>query len=556
MTPLPFTGSFPTLKLKEECCMINGAQALMESLKREGVERIFGYAGATICPAVDALAATDIAYTLVRTEQNAGHMASGYARMMGKPGVCMVTSGPGATNLITGIATAYMDSIPIVAITGQVQSYLLGRDIFQEVDITGACAPFIKHSYLVKDANDIPRIVKEAFHIASTGRQGPVLIDIQQQMIDPVYPDSVDIRGYKPSVKGNDVQIKRVAAAISAAQKPLLCVGGGLFSADAQKELVALCEGANIPVVTTMMGLGLLPRDHPLNLGMIGAFGTPTANRALNTTDLLIIAGARAADRAVTSPKEIASRTKTVHLDVDPAEIGKNFSTTVPVVGDVKVILDQLISHHPRAQSENWVADLQARRAAEKQPAAAPGAGSITPSYLMRALGEQLSDNACVCVDVGQNQIWAAKHLPMKHGRFLTTGGLGTMGYSLPAALGVKTAVPDRQTVVVCGDGSFQMFENELATLKAMNADVKIVMVHNGVLGLVHQIQYSSYSGPFGVDLTGSPDFEKLAEAYGIPSARISDDGQVEDAIGAMLTTSGPYLLICDVDPMVTTSMT
>ena len=530
--------------------MINGAQVLMESLKREGVERIFGYAGATICPAVDALAATDIAYTLVRTEQNAGHMASGYARMAGKPGVCMVTSGPGATNLITGIATAYMDSIPMVAITGQVQSYLLGRDIFQEVDITGACAPFTKHSYLVKDANDIPRIVKEAFHIASTGRQGPVLIDIpidiQQQMVDPVYPDSVDIRGYKPSVKGNDVQIKRVAEAISAAQKPLLCVGGGLFSAHAQAELVALCEGARIPVVTTMMGLGLLPRNHPLNLGMIGAFGTPTANRALNTTDLLIIA----------SPKEIASRTKTVHLDVDPAEIGKNFSTTVPVVGDVKVILGQLISHRPKAQSDAWIADLQARRQAEPQPAAAPGAGSVTPSYLMHALGEKLEDDACVCVDVGQNQIWAAKHLPMKHGRFLTTGGLGTMGYSLPAALGVKAAVPDRQVAVVCGDGSFQMFENELATLRAMNADVKLVMVHNGVLGLVHQIQFSSYSGPFGVDLTGSPDFEALAAAYGIPSARIADDGQVDAALDAMLTQSGPYLLICDVDPMATTSST
>ena len=538
--------------------MINGAQALMESLKREGVERVFGYAGATICPAVDALAAASIAYTLVRTEQNAGHMASGYARMTGRPGVCMVTSGPGATNLITGIATAYMDSIPMVAITGQVQSYLLGRDIFQEVDITGACAPFTKHSYLVKDANDIPRVVKEAFHIASTGRQGPVLIDIpidiQQQMIDPVYPDSVDIRGYKPSVKGNDVQIKRVAQAISAAQKPLLCVGGGLFSAGAQAELVALCEEARIPVVTTMMGLGLLPTDHPLNLGMIGAFGTPTANRALNTTDLLIIAGARAADRAVTSPKEIASRTKTVHLDVDPAEIGKNFSTTVPVVGDVKVILGQLISHRPKAQSDAWIADLQARRQAEPQPAAAPGAGSVTPSYLMHALGEKLEDDACVCVDVGQNQIWAAKHLPMKHGRFLTTGGLGTMGYSLPAALGVKTAVPHRQTAVVCGDGSFQMFENELATLKSIGADVKIVMVHNGVLGLVHQIQFASYTGPFGVELTGAPDFQQLAAAYGIPSGRVSDDGQLPAAIDDMLAQPGPYLLICDVDPMATTS--
>ncbi len=537
--------------------MISGAQALMESLKREHVDHIFGYAGATICPAVDALAHTDIAYTLVRTEQNAGHMASGYARMTGKPGVCMVTSGPGATNLITGIATAYMDSIPLVAITGQVQSYLLGRDIFQEVDITGAVAPFIKHSYLVKDANDIPRMVKEAFHIASTGRQGPVLIDIpvdiQEQMIEPKYPDSVDIRGYKPSVKGNELQIKKVSQAISASHRPLLCVGGGLFSAGAQEELLALCEGAGIPVVTTMMGLGLLPSGHPMNLGMIGAFGTSTANRALNTTDLLIIAGARAADRAVTAPKEVARRTKTVHLDVDPAEIGKNLSPTVPVVGDVKVILGQLLSHAPKADSGDWLAELHAFRASEAAPFPSPAAGSVTPAWLMRTLGDRLDDDACVCVDVGQNQIWAAKHLPMKHGRFLTTGGLGTMGYSLPAALGVKTAAPRQQTVVVCGDGSFQMFENELATLNAMGADVKLVMVHNGVLGLVHQIQRRSYSGPFGVRLDGSPDFEALAAAYGVPSRRISNDAQVAEAIDAMLTSQGPYLLICDVDPMATT---
>ena len=436
--------------------MINGAQVLMESLQREDVDHIFGYAGATICPAVDALAQTDIAYTLVRTEQNAGHMASGYARMTGKPGVCMVTSGPGATNLITGIATAYMDSIPMVAITGQVQSYLLGRDIFQEVDITGAVAPFIKHSYLVKDANDIPRMVKEAFHIASTGRQGPVLIDIpvdiQEQMIDPQYPDSVDLRGYKPSVRGNDLQIKKVAQAITASSRPLLCVGGGLFSAGARDELLELCESAGIPVVTTMMGLGLLPSDHPMNMGMIGSFGTATANQALNTTDLLIIAGARAADRAVTAPKEVARRTKTVHLDVDPAEIGKNLAPTVPVVGDVKVILGQLLSHSPRANSDDWLAKVRAYRTNEAPPFPSPAAGSITPAWLMHSLGRQMAEDACVCVDVGQNQIWAAKHLPMKQGRFLTTGGLGTMGYSLPAALGVKAAVPQKQTVVVCGD--------------------------------------------------------------------------------------------------------
>ncbi|NLF34965.1 MAG: biosynthetic-type acetolactate synthase large subunit, partial [Clostridiales bacterium] len=507
---------------------------------------------------VDALAATDIHYTLVRTEQNAGHMASGYARMTGKPGVCMVTSGPGATNLITGIATAYMDSIPLVAITGQVQSYLLGRDIFQEVDITGAVAPFIKHSYLVKDAADIPRVVKEAFHIASTGRQGPVLIDlpvdIQQQMVEPRYPDTVDIRGYKPSVKGNDLQIKRVAESICAAKRPLICAGGGLFSAGAQEELRQLSCGAGIPVVTTMMGLGLLPTDHPMNMGMVGAFGTKSANAALGMAYLLIIAGARAADRAVTSPKELSRRAKTIHMDVDPAEIGKNMSTTVPLVGDIKVLLSQLLTHSPVADTADWLEDLRARRKKERHREPEPRADGLSPARMMRSLGGKLADDACVCVDVGQNQIWAAKHLPLKHGRFLTSGGLGTMGYSLPAALGVKTALPDRQTVVVCGDGSFQMFMNELATMNAIDADVKIVMVRNGMLGLVHEIQCRSYSGPYGVELACAPDFARIAAAYGIGYGVVSNDEALDGALAEMLAAPGPYLLVCEVDPHATTT--
>ena len=328
---------------------MTGAQALIESLKREQVAHIFGYAGATICPAVDALKShPEIGYTLVRTEQNAGHMASGYARISGKVGVCMVTSGPGATNLITGIATAYMDSIPMVAITGQVPSNLLGRDIFQEVDITGAVAPFSKHSYLVKDANDIPRIVKEAFHIASTGRPGPVLIDIpidvqEQSLKKFYYPEEVSIRGYKPSVKGNDLQIKRVVEAISRSKQPLICAGGGVWLADAKEELLELAERCSIPVVKTMMGLGLLPTDHPLNMGMIGAHGNHCANKALAKADLLIMVGTRAADRAMVDPGEIQRRMATIHIDVDPAEIGKNMQAAIPLVGNVKVILRQIL---------------------------------------------------------------------------------------------------------------------------------------------------------------------------------------------------------------------
>lgn len=538
--------------------MMTGAQALIESLKREGVCELFGYAGATICPAVDALAATDIHYTLVRTEQNAGHMASGYARVSGKVGVCMVTSGPGATNLITGIATAYMDSIPIVAITGQVQSHLLGRDIFQEVDITGAVAPFIKHSYLIKDVRQIPRIVKEAFHIASTGRKGPVLldipIDVQQARFEPEFPEEVNIRGYKPSVKGNAVQVKRAVEAIAAAQKPVIVAGGGVVGAAAQEELRQLAETTGIPVVTTMMGLSILPTDHPLYMGMIGSFGNTTANKVLAKSDLCILCGARVADRAILQPSEIGRRMKIIHLDVDPAEIGKNMSASIPIVGDVKVILQQILELSPTAHPQE-VATIRAKRELElRRPLEAP-AGTVHPGAVLRALGARLDEDATVCVDVGQNQIWACTHLPLKRGRFLTTGGLGTMGYSLPAALGAKIAEPGKQTVVICGDGSFQMFLNELSTLRTLNADVKIVLIRNQVLGLVHQIQESSYpQGPFGVDLEHSPDFGVLADAYGIPHGELADPAAIDRAVEAMLAQPGPYLLICDVDPNLTTS--
>ena len=532
--------------------MISGAQALIESLKREQVTEIFGYAGATICPAVDAVKASDIHYTLVRTEQNAGHMASGYARISGKVGVCMVTSGPGATNLITGIATAYMDSIPVVAITGQVESYLLGRDIFQEVDMTGAVAPFIKHSYLVKDVKQIPRIVKEAFHIASTGRQGPVLIDIpidvQKAMFEPDYPETVDIRGYKPSFKGNPKQIERAAKAICQAKKPVLCLGGGVISAHAEQEAIAFAETSGIPVVTTMMGLGAIPTDHPLYMGMIGSFGNQCANKTLGNADLLILVGARVANRAVLAPDQIGKLMKTIHIDVDPAEIGKNVSTNIPVVGDVKQVLLQLMEHCPVAQAQE-VEAMRERRAKELVRELPAKAGYAHPGRIVRALTEKMADNGVLSVDVGQNQIWACKHGRIKHGRFLTTGGLGTMGYSLPCALGAYVANRDRQNVVICGDGSFQMFENELSTLRNLDAPVKIVLMQNNVLGLVNEIQHSAYSGPFGVALDHSPDFAKLAEAYGVACGTLDDDGDIDEALDKMLKSPGAYLLICRVDP-------
>ena len=541
---------------------MNGAQALILSLLQEGVEHIFGYAGATICPAVDALKEhPEIGYTLVRTEQNAGHMASGYARVSGKVGVCMVTSGPGATNLITGIATAYMDSIPMVAITGQVPSHLLGRDIFQEVDITGAVAPFSKHSYLVKNANDIPRIVKEAFHIASTGRPGPVLIDIpidiqNQELKKFTYPEEVNIRGYKPSTKGNELQIKRVVDVIGRSKQPLICAGGGVWLAGAQKELVELAERCSIPVVKTMMGLSVMPTDHPLNLGMIGAHGNHCANQALANSDLLIMVGTRAADRALVNPGDIEKRMATIHIDVDPAEIGKNMTAAVPLVGDVKVILNQILEREIAiGDSAAWLAQLRDYRKAELGRIFPRREGYVFPGTVLRKLGAQLREDAVVCVDVGQNQIFACKYLPQKQGRLLTSGGLGTMGYALPAAIGVKVAQPEKQTVVICGDGSFQMAMNELAAIACAGMDIKIVLFRNNVLGLVHQIQNTSpYHGPFGVALDGSPDFTTIAAAYGIPSVILNDEDKLDEGIAAFLNTKGSCLLICEVHPDVNTT--
>lgn len=535
---------------------MTGAQILIEGLQREGVERVFGYAGATICPIADALlAAPKLAYTLVRTEQNAGHMASGYARVTGRTGVCIVTSGPGATNLITGIATAYMDSIPMVAITGQVPSVQLGRDIFQEVDITGATLPFTKHNYLVKNAAELPRVIKEAFHIASTGRPGPVLIDIpvdvQDQLVTEVeFPQDIRIRGYNPSVKGNDKQIANVAKAINGAERPVICAGGGVFLSHAEDALREFAEKTRIPVVTTMMGLSLFPTEHPLNMGMIGTHGNVSANKALAKSDRLIMIGTRAADRAIFSPDEIQRRMPIIHIDVDPAEIGKNMLPTVPLVGSAKVILRQLMDRDLHVDCGAWLEMLQEMRREELNRTYPEKEGYVFPGRLLRLLGERLREDAAVCVDVGQNQIWSCKHLRLNGSRFLTSGGLGTMGYAIPAAIGVKSAQRSRQVVAVCGDGSFQMAMNELAAIVAHKMDVKILLLRNGVLGLVRQSQVQApYHGPYGVDLDGSPDFSVIAAAYGIPSLHLDSEAQTEETLDRFLAMEGPALLIAEVSP-------
>jgi acetolactate synthase-1/2/3 large subunit len=532
--------------------MLSGAQAMVKALEIEGIKTVFGYPGAAICPFVDALETSSVNYILVRHEQSAGHSASGYARVTSKPGVCFATSGPGATNLITALATAYMDSIPLVAITGQVRTDLIGRDVFQEADITGAAEPFCKYSYLVEDVEDIPRVFKEAFYIASSGRPGPVLIDlpvdIQMGQLEFVYPSKVDIKGYKPSFKGHALQIKKVASAVKQSQKPVICAGGGLFFSDAQDELKNFAEKCGIPVVTTLMGIGALPSAHPLNLGMLGTHGVFAANRAIHEADLLIIVGARVGDRAMATPNQIAARTKVIHIDIDPAEIGKNMETEIPVVGDAKQILSELIDTAQRGQTGDWVTyctGLKARNS-NIHP---ENPGFIEPRSFISMLSNKLRDDAVFVCDVGQNQIWSANYYEARLGRFLTTGGMGTMGYAIPAAQGVAAARPDLQVVACCGDGAFQMSFMELATIVQYNLPVKIIVMRNGTLGMVRELQKNLYGERYVATTLKDPDFIMLAAAYGISGARIDSNTQAGAAIDEMLSHDGPYLLECSVNP-------
>lgn len=535
--------------------MISGAQAMVKCLEAEGISVVFGYPGAAICPFYDCLGQSSIRHILTRNEQNAGHAASGYARVTGKPAVCVATSGPGATNLFTAIATAYADSIPLVAITGQVETGLLGRDVFQEVDTTGAAEPFTKYSYLVKDASDIPRVFKEAFYIASTGRRGPVLIDmpvdVQRQLINFRYPQEASIRGYKPRFRGHAVQVKRVAEAIRAAKRPLLCVGGGAIAAGAQKQVRALCEAISLPAVSTLMGIGALPAGHPLYFGMLGQSGGCAANEAVAESDLLIILGARADNRAMAKPDQIEAATAVVHIDIDAAEIGKNLGTTIPLVGDAAAVLEQLLEQSPRGEWGKWLEWLRARRAREAAPAAAPPrAGCVDPEAFVRLLSAKMEPDAIYVSDVGQNQIWSAKNCAVRDGLFLTTGGMGTMGYALPAALGAKLACPGRQVVAVCGDGAFQMAMMELATANQHEVPIKLVVMRNDMLGMVREIQQREYRGrETAVALAGGPEIGGIAGAYGVPFDRIDSMEEAGAAVERFLAADGSYILECVVDP-------
>lgn len=603
---------------------MTGAQAMLKSLEAENVKVMFGYPGAAICPFYDALTESSIKHILTRYEQGAAHAASGYGRVTGKTGVCIATSGPGATNLITGIATAYMDSIPIIAITGQVSSELIGRDVFQEADITGATNPFCKHSYLIKNAADLPRIFKEAFYIASTGRPGPVLIDvpvdIQNQVFDFIYPEKVDIRGYKPKYKGHALQIKKAADAITKAKRPVICSGGGIITSQSAGVLTGLAEEFSIPVVTTLMGIGSIPSGHGLNFGMVGSHGNPVANYIVHNADLLVIAGARVGDRAMGATVSIAKNALIIHIDIDPAEIGKNIGTDIPIVGDAKKVLEDLQHMLQKTDTSKWLLDIEGIKNkysgtrneemsgtnyhnkemssandqnkemksinyhneemsgandqnkemkgtnyhnAEMGGANDPNAGIsstpgtpadvsyIDPAFLMRETGAAAGPDAFITTEVGQNQIWAANHYPVvKPGTFITSGGLGTMGYGLPAAIGVQIGMPGSRVIVVSGDGSFQMCMQELGTIKQENLPVKILLLNNTRLGMVRELQKVKFCGRYSqVLMKSNPDFMLLASAYGFASARISKNTEVRSAIQKMLDHDGAYILECAIDP-------
>lgn len=536
---------FGVIRMTEK---IKAAEAMVKCLEQEGVKVVFGYPGAAICPFYDELYKSDIHHVLVRHEANAGHAANGYARITNKPAVCIATSGPGATNLITAIATAYADSIPIICITGQVSTDQIGCDVFQEADITGSAMPFVKHSYLVKNAGDLPRIFKEAFHIAGTGRKGPVLIDVpidvQQAVIKYEPVEEVSMRTYKPTFKGNTMQVKKIAKALDAAKKPLICAGGGVFASDAADELIAFAEKSGIPAVSTMMGISLFPTDHPLYMGMLGMHGVKTANHAVSECDTLILIGARVGDRAVTSPSFLAENKKIIHIDIDPAEIGKNIETDIPLVGDCKAILNELTEYIEKKDRSEWLSELNEVK--NSVPTENETEGYVNPKMFIRKLSNALPDNSVCVADVGQNQIWACNNFNIKKGsRFLTSGGMGTMGYSVPAAVGAKMAAPDKEVVVICGDGSFQMQMMELATIVQENIAVKIIIMRNNRLGMVRELQTKAYKDQqIAVRLTdGNPDFAMLAKAYGIDSMSVSNMSEAEEAIGKLAASDKPFLL-------------
>jgi len=535
---------------------ISGAKALIECLGREGVDAIFGYPGGALLPLYDELYDSDIRHILVRHEQCAAHAADGYARATGRVGVCLATSGPGATNLVTGIANAYMDSVPVVAVTGQVPTPMIGNDAFQEADITGITLPITKHNYLLRDANDLPRVVKEAFYIASTGRPGPVLIDLPKDIstdeIKFKYPDIVNLRGYHPDTVVDTDAVKLAAAAIIASERPIIYAGGGVIIADAAQELLKLAETVMAPVTTTLLGIGAFPESHPLSLGMLGMHGTKYANYAVQESDLLIAIGARFDDRVTGKVDSFAPHAKVIHIDIDPAEIRKNVRVDIPIIGDSRAVLRSLTSYlrEMRKKSQAWLAKI-ARWKQEYPLSYRESDEVIKPQQVVKAI-HSVSPDAIIVTEVGQNQMWAAQYFQFENPRtFITSGGLGTMGYGFPAAMGAKVGCPDRTVIDIAGDGSFQMTSQELATVVTNDIAVVVAILNNGNLGMVRQWQELFFDERYShTNIAGSVDFVKLAEAYGAIGLREKSPSGVVSTMSEALTADRAVIIDFVVDPM------
>ncbi|HAL57606.1 MAG TPA: biosynthetic-type acetolactate synthase large subunit [Bacteroidetes bacterium] len=527
---------------------MTGSEIFVRSLVEEGVEVVFGYPGGATIGIYDALVdLTDIKHVLVRHEQGATHAAEGYAKATGRPGVVLVTSGPGATNTVTGIADAYMDSIPIVVFTGQVPLRLIGNDAFQEADIVGITRPITKHNYLVKDVNDLTRIIKEAFYIATTGRPGPVLIDLPKDVMAQKttfeYPKSVQLRSYNPTVEGHMKQISKAASLINGSKRPVLYVGGGVIQSNAAAELAALAEKLHCPVTTTLHGLGSFPETNRLSLGMLGMHGTWYSNVAVNYCDVLIAVGARFDDRVTGKVEAFAPEAKKIHIDIDPSAISKNVKVDVPIVGDVKKVLKKLTEDVHALDTADWLKTIDQWKA--EHPLRYRHGDALRAQYVMHKLGEITKGHAVVVTDVGQHQMWTAQFFTWIHPRsHITSGGLGTMGFSLPAAMGAAFGRNDLPIVSISGDGGFQMNSQEMATIVEHKLPLKIFVINNGFLGMVRQWQDLFWRRRYSHVELYNPDFVKLAEAYGCPGIRVTRASDVESAIRRALDHhDGPFFI-------------
>ena len=540
--------------------MINGARMLLECLHKVGVTDMFGYPGGAVIPIYDEIYSFEkIKHYFARHEQGAVHAADGYARVSGKVGVCLATSGPGATNLVTGIMTAHMDSIPLLAITGQVRSNLLGRDAFQETDIVGITVPITKGNYLVQNIKDIPRIIKEAYFIASTGRPGPVLVDIpndiQQQEIsydefNKLFDKEVQLEGYEPTYVGHPVQIKRALSLIKKAKKPLIIAGAGVMKSGASKELLELANKMDIPVTTTLLGLGAFPENHELSLGMLGMHGTVPANYATDEADLVIAAGIRFDDRIAGNPSKFCEHAKIIHIDIDPAEIDKNKKADVPIVGDLKNVLSEINKELEPQDHKEWTDKVKEWKKEYPLAHRDVGKDKLLPQEVLKAINDILDGDTIVVTDVGQHQMWAAQYMTYKNANsIVTSGGAGTMGFGVPAAIGAQVGARDKKVVLIVGDGGFQMTLEEIMMIRQYNLPVKIVIINNSFLGMVRQWQELFKDRRYSfVDLECNPDFVKIADAYGIKSERLQTKADLENKLKDLILSDEGVILDCIVE--------